>query len=92
MMAWLSVRGVTLTTPGDAAQTVHDGVAVRARSSTSPWTYMWPLKPSIRPSSSLRKPAMMLITMIRAMTASMMPTKEMMAIRATPPSLRLARR
>ena len=38
------------------------------------------------------KPAMMLITLISTATASMMPTKLMMAIRATPPSLRLARR
>ena len=46
----------------------------------------------MRPSSSLRKPDMMLITLISTATASMMPMKLMTAMVATPPSLRLARR
>jgi hypothetical protein len=53
---------------------------------------MCPLKPRVRPASSVRKPFMIDITVIRANTASMMPMKEMMVMVETPPSLRLARR
>ncbi|MNN46348.1 hypothetical protein D3C81_1607270 [compost metagenome] len=90
-MAGDSVSGVTETTPGTSL--IRFTVASRSGEvSTGPCTYICPLNDSIRPSSSLRKPAMMLITLISTATASMMPMKLMMAIRATPPSLRLARR
>jgi hypothetical protein len=46
----------------------------------------------MRSSSSARKPFITLITMISTATARAMPTKEIIEIRATPPSLRRARR
>ncbi len=90
-MAGFSVSGATETTPGTSPMR-----AIAASRSGShrmgPCTYIWPLNDRIRSISVPRKPDMILMTEISTATASIMPTKLMMAIRATPPSLRLARR
>ena len=55
-------------------------------------TRMWPLRPRILSSSSLRKPFITAITMISVATPSMMPRKEKPAMTEMNPSLRRARR
>ena len=91
-MAWASITGKACVTPGTLAMRSTAWSRVCALSSTPPWTKTCPLKPRILPSSSSRKPFITDITMISTATASVMPTNEMIEIRATPPSLRRARR
>ena len=55
-------------------------------------TRMWPLRPRILSSSSLRKPFITAITMISVATPSMMPRNENPAMTEMNPSLRRARR
>ena len=55
-------------------------------------TSRWPLRPRILSSSSLRKPFITAITMMRVATPSMMPRKENPAITEMNPSLRRARK
>ena len=58
----------------------------------SGWIRRWPLRPRILSSSSLRKPFITAITMIRVATPSMMPRNEKPAMTEMNPSLRRARR
>ena len=89
--AWASTTGSTWVTPGMARRRAISA-ARPGPLMAGPVTKASPLKPSIRPTSSVRKPFITLITMISVATASRMPTKEMIETSATPPSRRLARR
>ena len=89
--AWPSTTGAARRTPG----TIMMRPATASQSvsgESSGWISRWPLSPRILSSSSLRKPFMTAITMMRVATPSMMPRKENPAMTEMNPSRRRARR
>ena len=87
----LDQRDARASTPGTPAMrsaTVGDN---RSAGGSSGVTKMWPLKPRILSSSSLRKPFITDMTMISVATPSMMPRKEKPAMTETKPSCAGAR-
>ena len=89
--AWPSTTGAASRTPGTMA--MRPATASQSVSGeSSGWISRWPLRPRILSSSSLRKPFITAITMIRVATPSMMPRNENPAITEMKPSRRRARR
>jgi hypothetical protein len=86
-----STIGAASMTPSTLARRSATGSqSVNGRSSG--WISRWPFSPRILSSSSLRKPFITAITMIRVATPSMMPRKENPALTEMNPSCRRARR
>ena len=89
--AWPSTIGAARRMPGTLA--MRAATSCQSVSGFSKgWIKRWPLRPRILSSSSLRKPFITAITMIKVATPSMMPRKENPAMTEMNPSLRRARK
>ncbi len=91
-MALASTMGMAWVTPGIRRMRSTACSTLAGSDSSAPDTYMWPLKPRIRPSSSVLKPFITDMTMISTATAAITPKKEITDTSATPPCLRRALR
>ena len=77
---------------GDFGDCARQPASQSVNGDSSGWISRWPLRPKILSSSSLRKPFITAITMMRVATPSMMPRKENPALTEMNPSCRRARR
>ena len=89
--AWPSTIGAASRMPGILEMRSETG-SQSVSGDSSGWIRRWPLRPRILSSSSLRKPFITAMTMMRVATPSMMPRNEKPAMTEMNPSLRRARR